>query len=161
MLLGISIGNSDIGLGLWDGKQWLAHWRIRTVREQMPDEYAILLREYREPPPEPVAPPSQDTTARAWAEQTAEETAASINQIVGSVLDEDGNPRAGLRVKIAGEEVELQGTTDDRGIYRQEDLKPGTYEVTVEEPGYEGIKRKVEIPGSPSGGSGRGTGSGP
>ena len=44
MLLGISIGNSDIGLGLWDGRQWLGHWRIRTVREQMPDEYAVLLK---------------------------------------------------------------------------------------------------------------------
>jgi type III pantothenate kinase len=44
MLLCISIGNSNIVLGLWDEKQWLAHWRIRTVRDQMPDEYAILLK---------------------------------------------------------------------------------------------------------------------
>ena len=127
-------------------------------------EYAIVLREYREPPPEPVPPPSQDTAARQWAEQTSEETAASINQVVGTVLDEDGNPRAGLKVKIAGDEGEMQVTTDEEGIYRQEDLKPGTYEVTVEEPGYEGIKRRVEIPGSttrgPGGGTGSGTGSG-
>lgn len=44
MLFCISIGNSNIVLGLWGQKQWLAHWRIRTVREQMPDEYAILLK---------------------------------------------------------------------------------------------------------------------
>jgi type III pantothenate kinase len=44
MLLCISIGNSNIDLGLWDHKQWMAHWRIRTVRNQMPDEYAILLK---------------------------------------------------------------------------------------------------------------------
>ena len=44
MLLCISIGNSNIALGLWDQQQWLAHWRIRTVREEMPDEYAILLQ---------------------------------------------------------------------------------------------------------------------
>jgi len=44
MLLCMSIGNSNIVLGLWDQKQWLAHWRIRTVREQMPDEYAMLLK---------------------------------------------------------------------------------------------------------------------
>jgi type III pantothenate kinase len=44
MLLCISIGNSNIVLGLWDQKQWPAHWRIRTVRDQMPDEYAILLK---------------------------------------------------------------------------------------------------------------------
>lgn len=44
MLLCISIGNSNTALGLWDQERWLAHWRIRTVREQMPDEYAILLK---------------------------------------------------------------------------------------------------------------------
>jgi len=44
MLLCISVGNSNIALGLWDEQQWLAHWRIRTVRDQMPDEYAMLLK---------------------------------------------------------------------------------------------------------------------
>jgi type III pantothenate kinase len=44
MLLCISIGNSDIALGLWHQEQWVAHWRIRTVREQTPDEYAMLLK---------------------------------------------------------------------------------------------------------------------
>ena len=44
MLLCVSIGNSDIALGLWDPQRWLGHWRIRTVREQTPDEYAILLK---------------------------------------------------------------------------------------------------------------------
>ncbi len=44
MLLCISIGNSAIGLGLYDESQWLGHWRIRTVHEQTSDEYAILLK---------------------------------------------------------------------------------------------------------------------
>jgi type III pantothenate kinase len=44
MLLCISIGNSNVTLGLWDPNRWLAHWRIRTVRDQMPDEYSILLK---------------------------------------------------------------------------------------------------------------------
>lgn len=44
MLLCIDIGNTNIVLGLWDDGEWLTHWRLRTVRDQMPDEYAILLR---------------------------------------------------------------------------------------------------------------------
>lgn len=44
MLLCASIGNNDIGLGLHDERQWLGHWRIRTVRDQTADEYAILLK---------------------------------------------------------------------------------------------------------------------
>lgn len=44
MLLCVSIGNGDIGLGLCELQQWLGHWRIRTVREQTTDEYAILLK---------------------------------------------------------------------------------------------------------------------
>jgi len=44
MLLCIDIGNTNIVLGLWDKGEWLAHWRVRTARDQMPDEYAILLK---------------------------------------------------------------------------------------------------------------------
>jgi type III pantothenate kinase len=44
MLLCVNVGNSNIVLGLWDGEQWCAHWRVRTIRNQMPDEYAVLLK---------------------------------------------------------------------------------------------------------------------
>ncbi len=44
MLLCVDIGNTNIVLGLCDGTKWLAHWRVRTARDQMPDEYAVLLR---------------------------------------------------------------------------------------------------------------------
>jgi type III pantothenate kinase len=44
MLLCIDIGNTNIVLGLWENGEWLTHWRLRTVRDQMPDEYAILLK---------------------------------------------------------------------------------------------------------------------
>jgi type III pantothenate kinase len=43
MLLCIDIGNTNIVLGLWHRGKWHANWRVRTVRDQMPDEYAILL----------------------------------------------------------------------------------------------------------------------
>jgi type III pantothenate kinase len=44
MLLCIDIGNTNIVLGLWHDSAWRAHWRVRTVRDQMPDEYAMLLK---------------------------------------------------------------------------------------------------------------------
>jgi type III pantothenate kinase len=44
MLLCIDIGNTNLVLGLWDKEQWCARWRIRTAREKMPDEYALLLK---------------------------------------------------------------------------------------------------------------------
>jgi type III pantothenate kinase len=44
MLLCIDIGNTNIVLGLWNDSDWRAHWRVRTVRDQMPDEYAMLLK---------------------------------------------------------------------------------------------------------------------
>lgn len=44
MLLTIDIGNTNITLGVWRNGEWLAHWRAQTVRERMPDEYAVLLK---------------------------------------------------------------------------------------------------------------------
>ncbi|MBC7260544.1 MAG: type III pantothenate kinase, partial [Chloroflexi bacterium] len=44
MLLCVDVGNTNVVLGLWDKSRWLAQWRVRTVRDQMPDEYAILLK---------------------------------------------------------------------------------------------------------------------
>jgi type III pantothenate kinase len=44
MLLCIDIGNTNLVFGLWDGGRWSSIWRIRTVKDKMPDEYAMLLR---------------------------------------------------------------------------------------------------------------------
>lgn len=43
MLLAIDIGNTNIALGLWRRGAWTQQWRIRTVPDKMPDEYAVLL----------------------------------------------------------------------------------------------------------------------
>ena len=43
MLLTIDIGNTNIKLGLFDGEQVRAHWRLATMRERLADEYAMLL----------------------------------------------------------------------------------------------------------------------
>ncbi len=51
MLLAIDIGNTNITLGVWDGRKWHKEWRLRTARERTADEYGItltnLLRESR------------------------------------------------------------------------------------------------------------------
>ncbi len=46
MLLAVDIGNTNIHLGLWHDKSWRLSWRARTVADKMPDEYAVLLRNF-------------------------------------------------------------------------------------------------------------------
>jgi type III pantothenate kinase len=46
MLLAIDIGNTNIHLGLWNGDGWRLSWRARTVENKMPDEYAVLVRNF-------------------------------------------------------------------------------------------------------------------
>ncbi len=45
-LLAIDIGNTNIVFGVHDGQQWAYHWRVQTVRERMPDEYAVMFRTF-------------------------------------------------------------------------------------------------------------------
>ncbi|GAF66495.1 pantothenate kinase [Bacillus sp. TS-2] len=44
MILVMDIGNSNIGIGLYEGDQLKYHWRIATVRQKTEDEYAVTLR---------------------------------------------------------------------------------------------------------------------
>lgn len=44
MLLAVDIGNTNVVFGVHDGKGWMHHWRVRTVRDKMADEYGVLLR---------------------------------------------------------------------------------------------------------------------
>lgn len=43
MLLAIDIGNTNITLGVWDGKDWRRQWRLLTMHERTSDEYGIML----------------------------------------------------------------------------------------------------------------------
>ncbi len=43
MLLAVDMGNTNITLGVFDGDELRATWRIYTRINQMPDEYAVLL----------------------------------------------------------------------------------------------------------------------
>lgn len=44
MLLVIDIGNTNTVLGVFEGKELRAHWRLSTNPEQTADEYGILIR---------------------------------------------------------------------------------------------------------------------
>jgi len=43
MLLTVDIGNTNIALGVFDGKNIVQHWKIRSEREKTSDEYEIIL----------------------------------------------------------------------------------------------------------------------
>ena len=42
MLLTLDAGNSNVTIGAFDGARLVEHWRLRTVRDQTADEWAIL-----------------------------------------------------------------------------------------------------------------------
>ncbi|MCP4359579.1 MAG: type III pantothenate kinase [Chloroflexi bacterium] len=44
MLLAIDIGNTNITLGVWHGREWQQHWRLQTNKTRTADEYGILLK---------------------------------------------------------------------------------------------------------------------
>lgn len=46
MLLAVDIGNTNIHFGLWQPNAWRLSWRARTVANKMPDEYAVLLKNF-------------------------------------------------------------------------------------------------------------------
>jgi len=56
MLFTIDIGNTNITLGLYQGKELLHHWRLATAHDRMPDEYGLqflgLLTHSGHPPAE-------------------------------------------------------------------------------------------------------------
>lgn len=44
MLLTIDIGNTNIKLGVWNGRSWQHYWRLSTSQKQTVDEYGIVLK---------------------------------------------------------------------------------------------------------------------
>ena len=44
MLLALDVGNSNITIGVYDRRNLISHWRLRTVHGQTADEWGILLR---------------------------------------------------------------------------------------------------------------------
>jgi type III pantothenate kinase len=44
MLLAIDIGNTNITMGVWNGRNWQQQWRLETNHGRTADEYGILLK---------------------------------------------------------------------------------------------------------------------
>ena len=44
MLLALDAGNTNLTIGVFQGRELSAHWRLRTVHGQTADEWGILLR---------------------------------------------------------------------------------------------------------------------
>ena len=44
MLLALDAGNTNITIGAFEGRQLTGRWRLRTIRDQTPDEWGILMR---------------------------------------------------------------------------------------------------------------------
>ena len=44
MLLVIDVGNTNIVLGIFKGKELMDHWRVSTDRLRTTDEYGVLIR---------------------------------------------------------------------------------------------------------------------
>jgi type III pantothenate kinase len=45
MLLAIDIGNTNVVLGVFDGKKLVEHWRVGTNAQNTPDEYAMIFKD--------------------------------------------------------------------------------------------------------------------
>lgn len=112
-------------------------------------DYSIMLKEYKEPPEAPRAPASggegktaggedeeetpADGQAREWSDDVAGASGDSNNTVQGKVLDDDGNPKKGTRVRVSSEDGEYSAETDDDGVYKLEDMPPGEYKASVED----------------------------
>jgi type III pantothenate kinase len=46
MLLALDIGNTNIVVGVFEGKRLVAHWRCQTQRERTADEFAALMHQW-------------------------------------------------------------------------------------------------------------------
>ena len=44
MILVIDVGNTNIVLGVYDGKELVANWRITTLNNRTADETGLLIR---------------------------------------------------------------------------------------------------------------------
>jgi len=119
-------------------------------------KYRMLLREYKETPPPSIEEEKEKQKEEGKEEETSTqeqqqaskeaEKESQVDDIRGQILDAEGNPAKGVKVKIKSSEVEYQPiTTDVNGYYELLDLPEGKYEITCDEEGFEDIKAEVEI----------------
>jgi hypothetical protein len=109
--------------------------------------YSIVLKEYKEPPPEPITPPSQEEEAKKWSDNLAKDAISSINYLTGRALDSDGKPKEKLAVLVSSENGEFKAMTDKDGVYSLENLPPGKYTIRVDSEEYKGVEETIIIDG--------------
>lgn len=104
MLLAVDVGNTNIVFGIHDGETWLHHWRVRTVRDKMPDEYAVLFRgfigedgaamsRFRQVVLSSVVPPLTGTLCEMLAAQTGHDPLVVNHEVDTGLTFRVDNPR--------------------------------------------------------------------
>ncbi len=104
---------------------------------------------------EPVAANAKTASARVeqsktdlQKEKTKEpETPISTARITGTITDPNGAVIPGATITIAGLSATYNGSTtsDGEGVYRLENLKPGTYQIESTSPGFMTSSRTITI----------------
>lgn len=111
--------------------------------------YELTIREYVEPKEEEEAPPDQEDEAEETVEDETDDAVSTVNYVTGKVVDDNGDPKPNVKVKVTDEDGnEYETTTNEDGVYRKDDLEPGKYKVRVDEPGYEEKEQEVEVKSS-------------
>jgi len=121
--------------------------------------YLLILREYKsgegrgeeaqvgaegergEVAGEPVETPADERPA---AEQEVEKQ-TMIDDIKGRVLDSEGKAASHVIVLVSGPEGRIRLETDAKGNYEYKDAPEGEYELTVDAPGYEGVRVQIHV----------------
>lgn len=72
---------------------------------------------------------------------------SSVMAATGSVVDQNGVAVSGASVLFEGEGLYLVQFTDEAGAYKLEDLKAGSYQVSVSSQGCHDVSRSYEYSG--------------
>jgi len=79
-------------------------------------------------------------TNESFAQQKADSAATISGKVVKAM---SGTALSGINVQL--KELDKKATTDDQGMYRFENLKPGTYTLEVKADGYKPWSKKVTL----------------
>ncbi len=99
MLLAIDIGNTNIAIGLHRAGTWAYHWRVQTVVDRMPDEYAVLVHDLLRVEKLPL-----EAVERAVLSSVVPPLTATVAEVVGRLFSLDPlvvgpGVRTGIRIR--------------------------------------------------------------
>jgi outer membrane protein OmpA-like peptidoglycan-associated protein len=100
-----------------------------------------------DPPPQDRCPgPSGCSEYPQWSAKVGEEVDLSQPpaNLTLTLVDDQGASVGQARVVLSGP-VPAEGTTDDAGVARFEDLFAGAYDVTAERPGFQTLHTQVQV----------------